>query len=187
MYLVPSFCKPVDEPVCSPGEAFTEHTTLNTKRPATREIERPRDDGPDRRAGRGAMRSASTATVVDGARDGSEEAWDELMARYGRIIVTTGERHRLAPVEIAALQQTTWLRLIEALHGGEQPVSVAGWLAATAQRESLRLLKRAGGPRPQSTKFGPTRPAAAYKSQRALALDRCAGRAREEVSERLMK
>ncbi len=133
------------------------------------------------------MRSASIATVVERARVGSGEAWEELVARYGGVIVATGERYRLAPAEMAALQQTTWLRLVEALHGSEHPVSVGSWLATTARRESLRLLKRAGKPGPPSTLHWPKSPAAACKSQLALDLDGSAGPARGKVNERSMK
>ena len=43
---------------------------------------------------------------------------------------------------MAELQQTTWLRLVENLHRIEQPERVGGWLATTAGRESLQLLRR---------------------------------------------
>jgi RNA polymerase sigma factor (sigma-70 family) len=59
------------------------------------------------------------------------------------MIAATGRRYRLVPADIAELQQTTWLRLVENLHKIEQPERVGGWLATTARRESLQLLRRA--------------------------------------------
>ncbi|HTT92902.1 MAG TPA: sigma-70 family RNA polymerase sigma factor [Acidimicrobiales bacterium] len=81
--------------------------------------------------------------LVLGARAGSVEAWEELVARFGGMIAATGRRYRLTPADVAELEQTTWLRLVENLHRIEQPERVGGWLATTARRESLQLLKRA--------------------------------------------
>jgi RNA polymerase sigma factor (sigma-70 family) len=81
--------------------------------------------------------------LVLGAREGSVAAWEELVARFGGMIASTGRRYRLTPADVAELQQTTWLRLVENLHRIEQPERVGGWLATTARRESLQLLKRA--------------------------------------------
>ena len=66
------------------------------------------------------------------------------MARFGGMIAATGRRYRLTPSDVSELQQTTWLRLVENLHRIEQPERVGGWLATTARRESLQLLRRAG-------------------------------------------
>jgi len=59
------------------------------------------------------------------------------------MIAATGRRYRLTAADVAELQQTTWLRLVENLHRIEQPERVGGWLATTARRESLQLLRRA--------------------------------------------
>jgi RNA polymerase sigma factor (sigma-70 family) len=92
---------------------------------------------------RSSRRSAPVATLVGQARDGDPAAWEELVARFGGMIAATGRRYRLSPPDVAELQQTTWLRLVENLHRIEQPERVGGWLATTARRESLQLLKRA--------------------------------------------
>ena len=77
------------------------------------------------------------------AREGNAAAWEELVARFGGMIAATGRRYRLSPSDLAELQQTTWLRLVENLHRIDQPERVGGWLATTARRESLQLLKKA--------------------------------------------
>jgi RNA polymerase sigma factor (sigma-70 family) len=89
------------------------------------------------------LRSASVAGLVEKAREGDGGAWAELVARFGGMIAATGRRYRLPPADVAELQQTTWLRLVENLHRIEQPERVGGWLATTARRESLQLLRRA--------------------------------------------
>ena len=89
------------------------------------------------------LRSATVAILVEKARDGDGGAWEELVGRFGGMIAATGRRYRLTPSDVAELQQTTWLRLVENLHRIEQPERVGGWLATTARRESLQLLRRA--------------------------------------------
>jgi RNA polymerase sigma factor (sigma-70 family) len=83
------------------------------------------------------------ATLVVEARQGDARAWEGLVTRFGGMIAATGRRYRLSAPDVAELQQTTWLRLVENLHRIEQPERVGGWLATTARRESLQLLKRA--------------------------------------------
>ena len=87
--------------------------------------------------------SAMVPVLVEAAKDGDPAAWGELVARFDGMIAATGRRYRLTPADVAELQQTTWLRLVENIHRVEQPERVGGWLATTARRESLLLLKRA--------------------------------------------
>ena len=89
------------------------------------------------------LRSASVATLTIKAREGDPEGWEELVSRFGGMIAATGRRYGLSAADVAELQQTTWLRLVENVYGIEQPERVGGWLRTTARRESLQLLKRA--------------------------------------------
>ena len=89
------------------------------------------------------LRSALVPALVEAAKEGDPGAWGELVARFDGMIAATGRRYRLTPADVAELQQTTWLRLVENIHRVEQPERVGGWLATTARRESLLLLKRA--------------------------------------------
>ena len=50
---------------------------------------------------------------------------------------------RLSAADAADVSQTTWLRLVENLDKIHDPDHLAAWLATTARRESLRLLRRA--------------------------------------------
>ncbi|MGH9106466.1 MAG: RNA polymerase sigma factor [Acidimicrobiales bacterium] len=105
--------------------------------------------------------SGPVAYLVKKAGEGDPGAWQELVARFGAVIAATGRRYRLRPADLAELQQTTWLRLVENLHRIEQPERVGAWLAATARRESLALLRRSGTPRtarPPTATSAPGRP-----------------------------
>lgn len=87
---------------------------------------------------------ASVAGLVAGAADGQQWAWQELVARFGGLIASVGWRYGLSPADVNELQQTTWLRLVENIDRIRQPERVGGWLATTARRESLQILRRAG-------------------------------------------
>ncbi len=89
------------------------------------------------------LRQASVAEVAQRAFEGDARAWEELVSRFGGMIAATGRRYRLSPSDVAELQQTTWLKLVENFGRIEQPERIGGWLATTARRESLQILRRA--------------------------------------------
>ncbi len=91
----------------------------------------------------GTLQSMSVAGLVEAARDGDARAWEELVARFGGMVAATGRRFGLSAPDVAEVQQTTWLRLVENIHRIEQPECVGGWLATTARRECLQLATRA--------------------------------------------
>lgn len=78
------------------------------------------------------------------AAAGDRAAWDELVASFGRLVWSIAAAHRLGPADAAEVSQTTWLRLVENLDRITQPERLGGWLATTARRESLRLLRLRG-------------------------------------------
>lgn len=88
-------------------------------------------------------KTASVPTLVESALEGHQWAWEELVGRFGGMISSVGRRYGLSAADVNELQQVTWLRLIENLHRIEQPERVGGWLATTARRESLQILRRA--------------------------------------------
>jgi RNA polymerase sigma factor (sigma-70 family) len=81
--------------------------------------------------------------LVRSAADGDQRAWRELVARFSGMIAAVGRRYGLSSADVNELQQTTWLRLVEHCSRIEHPERVGGWLATTARRESLQILKRA--------------------------------------------
>jgi RNA polymerase sigma factor (sigma-70 family) len=89
------------------------------------------------------VESASVAALVGAASGGDQRAWQELVSRFNGMIAAVGRRHGLSSPDVSELQQTTWLRLVENLDRIRQPERIGGWLATTARRESLLLLRRA--------------------------------------------
>jgi RNA polymerase sigma factor (sigma-70 family) len=79
--------------------------------------------------------------LVTRARDGDRQAWDALVDRYAPLIWAICRRYRLDRADAEHVGQTVWLRLLEQLENIRDPAALAGWLAATAQRESIRVLR----------------------------------------------
>lgn len=84
------------------------------------------------------------ATLVRGARSGDRDAWEELVGRFRGLVMAITRSFRLAPEDAADVVQQTWLRLFESIDRVREPERLAAWIATTARRECLRLLRAAG-------------------------------------------
>lgn len=84
----------------------------------------------------------SVADLLLGVRDGDSAAWDELLHRYGKLITTTVRSFRLQDADALDAGQMTWLRLAENAHRVLFPEKLGGWLATTARRECLHILRQ---------------------------------------------
>jgi RNA polymerase sigma factor (sigma-70 family) len=91
--------------------------------------------------------------------------------------------------------QTTWLRLVENLGSVKEPERLAGWLATTARRECLRVLRSSGrelvgGLDDAATdvvdELAPTLDAALLTDERDVALWQCFSRLSERC-QRLLR
>ena len=97
---------------------------------------------PSRPADRHALAAASTAELVQAAcaRDGA--AWEALVLRYRGMVCGVVASYRLSEADTADVVQNTWLRAFERLHTVHDPDRLGGWLATTARRECLAVLRR---------------------------------------------
>jgi RNA polymerase sigma factor (sigma-70 family) len=86
--------------------------------------------------------------LVEAARRREGPAWDELMRRYGGLVRGVVARYRLQEADAADAVQNTWLRAVEQLDALRDPERLGGWLATTAGRECLALIRRARRERP---------------------------------------
>jgi RNA polymerase sigma factor (sigma-70 family) len=84
------------------------------------------------------------AVLVARVRAGDAAAWDLLVEAYVGLVWAIARNHRLSSSDAADVSQTTWLRLVENLHKVEDPRRVGAWLATTARRECLRVLRLSG-------------------------------------------
>lgn len=100
---------------------------------------------------------ASSADTTDGedtaclfrrARSGDQQAWDCLVSRYTALLWRIARAHQLSPADSGDVVQTTWLRLVEHADRISDPARLGGWLATTARRECLRVLRLSRRERP---------------------------------------
>lgn len=82
--------------------------------------------------------------LVQAALDGDQSSWEEIVDRFSGLVWSTARSHRLSNADAADVVQLTWLRLVEHLDRINDPDRLGAWLATTARRESLRVLRLAG-------------------------------------------
>jgi RNA polymerase sigma factor (sigma-70 family) len=88
-----------------------------------------------------AMAPASVKQLLDAAADGDRHAWNELVDRYGRLVWAVIRSFGLDHAAAADVSQTVWLRLVEHCGDIRDPERLSGWLATTARREAIRVLR----------------------------------------------
>lgn len=79
--------------------------------------------------------------LLGAAGRGERGAWEELVRRYGGLVTATVRSFRLQDADAADAEQRTWLRLVEHHRGVRDPEHLGGWLATTATRECLGILR----------------------------------------------
>jgi DNA-directed RNA polymerase specialized sigma24 family protein len=109
---------------------------------------------PDEQRG-GVMDNSSRAGgALVRAAAGDQGGWDELVGEFAPAVWSIPRGYGLSTAEAADVSQVTWLRLVDHLDRIEQPDRVGAWLALTARRESLRVLRLAGRQVPADDDFG---------------------------------
>lgn len=76
---------------------------------------------------------------------GDERSWVEIVERYRGLVATVVRSFRLQDADARDAEQRTWLRLVENSRGVRDPERLGGWLATTASRECLRILRESRG------------------------------------------
>jgi RNA polymerase sigma factor (sigma-70 family) len=82
------------------------------------------------------------AELVRDASGGDAGAWSALVDRFAPLVWSVARSYRLSQQDAADVSQTTWLRLAEHIHRLREPERVGAWLATTAGRESLAVIRR---------------------------------------------
>jgi RNA polymerase sigma factor (sigma-70 family) len=83
-----------------------------------------------------------TTALVLAASQGDQSAWREIVLRYGGLVSATVRSFRLQEADAFDAIQTTWLRLMTNLHKMQNPERLGGWLATTARRECLAIIRQ---------------------------------------------
>ncbi|MCA1699765.1 MAG: sigma-70 family RNA polymerase sigma factor, partial [Actinobacteria bacterium] len=89
------------------------------------------------------LTSEHIALLVTRAADGEQAAWNALIDEFGGLVWATTRAHRLSSTDAADVFQNTWMRLVENLDRIQDPARLGGWLATTARRESLTVIRHA--------------------------------------------
>ncbi len=82
------------------------------------------------------------ADLIRAARGGDQRAWAELVARYSGMVSAVVTGFRLQESDAADVVQNTWLQLLRNSASIRDPEKLGGWLATTARREALGLIRR---------------------------------------------
>jgi RNA polymerase sigma factor (sigma-70 family) len=91
---------------------------------------------------RARLTPCAVTRLVERAAGGDERAWHDLVEEFGGLVWAVTRAHRLGDADAADVAQTTWLRLVEYLDRLHDPARVGAWLATTARRECLRVLRQ---------------------------------------------
>lgn len=81
------------------------------------------------------------ATLVGSAAAGDQRGWDGLVEEFSGMIWAVARAYRLYDADAADVAQATWLKLLEHFRQLKDPARVGAWLATTAGRECLRVLR----------------------------------------------
>ena len=92
-------------------------------------------------AARAAAAKESTTVLLRAVGEREPPAWEELITRYSRLVRSTVASFRLQEADAEDAVQNTWLRLMERMDKIRDPRCLGGWLATTAGRECLALIR----------------------------------------------
>jgi RNA polymerase sigma factor (sigma-70 family) len=98
-----------------------------------------------------AVLTDEVATLVAAANAGDQAAWAQIINSYARLVWSIARSFRLGDADAADVAQATWLRLVQHLGKVRDPRCLGAWLATTARREALALLRRSGRDVPVDT------------------------------------
>jgi RNA polymerase sigma factor (sigma-70 family) len=87
----------------------------------------------------------SDAELVRDCRRGDQSAWDDLVARYQRLIYAIPRRAGLNDEQAADVFQEVFLTLFEKLDEIEQPEKIRSWIVTTAKFKTWAAVRAAKG------------------------------------------
>jgi RNA polymerase sigma factor (sigma-70 family) len=85
------------------------------------------------------------AELIAACRRGDETAWNALVDRYQRLIITIPRRAGLSEEQAADVFQEVFLTLFEKLDEIEQPDRIRSWMVTTAKFKTWGIVRGAKG------------------------------------------
>jgi RNA polymerase sigma factor (sigma-70 family) len=101
----------------------------------------PKKPGPRPRAPRERLSADVIARLGDAAGTGDQSAWNRLVQEFESMIWAIARAYRLGDADAADVSQATWLALFQHIDRLNNTAGVGAWLATTARRECLRVLR----------------------------------------------
>ncbi|UCD75505.1 MAG: sigma-70 family RNA polymerase sigma factor [Phycisphaerales bacterium] len=80
--------------------------------------------------------------LICACRSGDEEAWRELVSRYGRLVFSIPRRYGLSPQASEDVFQEVFAILVRQLPTIRNPTGLPKWLITTTHRVSCRISKQ---------------------------------------------
>ncbi|MET7418510.1 sigma-70 family RNA polymerase sigma factor [Dactylosporangium sp. NPDC005555] len=90
------------------------------------------------------MAEPENAEVLRAAATGDQKAWESIVDRYANLVWSVARSFQLGQSDASDVSQATWLRLVEHIDAVRDADKLGSWLATTARREALALLRRGG-------------------------------------------
>ena len=87
----------------------------------------------------------SDTELVEACRRGEESAWNGLVDRYQRLIITIPRRAGLSEEQAADVFQEVFLTLFEKLADIEQPERIRSWIVTTAKFKTWAIIRGGKG------------------------------------------
>lgn len=84
------------------------------------------------------------AALLRAAAAGDQRAWESIVDRYANLVWSVARSFQLGRSDAADVSQATWLRLVEHVDDVRDPEKLGSWLATTARREAIALLRKGG-------------------------------------------
>jgi RNA polymerase sigma factor (sigma-70 family) len=85
--------------------------------------------------------SRSDAELLGAAKNGDEEAWEQIITRYESLIDTISRRHRLAAYDAHDVSQYVWMQLVGHIDRLREPSALCGWISATTTHRCYEILR----------------------------------------------
>lgn len=85
------------------------------------------------------------AALIKRCRTGDQAAWDELVDRYQRLIITVPRRAGLSEEQAADVFQDVFLTLFEKIDEIEQPERIRSWMVTTAKFKTWAVVRGSKG------------------------------------------
>ncbi len=83
--------------------------------------------------------------LLDGCRQGDQQAWREMVGQYTPLVWTVARSLGLRPADCEDVCQSTWTQLVRSIDTIAQPDRLSTWIVTVARREAIKHLRSCAG------------------------------------------